>query len=429
MRLRGSLLLLLLYGVLPLAQAWVYVALQPFADGFDTANFTASIVAYHWLLANVILGLKLPVFQNDLPYDVRIRLHIWSTLGLIGFLAWHAVYTIFLKVKLIDAVSWSLLGLFGGLLLLSILWIPIPGLKALRRKLVSLLRFGFLKSYDALKAGHKILFLVLAALTYVHIVQAQILALVPSVSALGYQLLFLSAAALFVGTRIHNLTLPTLEVRSVVDEGGIVRLALSSHPRLRYRAGQFAFLRFPLPELAGEEHPFSFTTARHEQGVWFAVRALGDFTKKLSQLKPGDRVRVNGGFGAFYPTSGHEPLALIGSGIGAAPLVSILKEIGAREPDREVVCLLSVNRREELVEAEALRRLSDSMPNLKLRTFAFEEDGRFYGAELFRQELGDAGRYRYFLCSSDRVRSIVLDALKSLGVVRRKIHFEAFNLG
>lgn len=429
MKVRGSVLIFLLYVALPATQAWVYINGQPFLDTYDALNFASSIVAYHWLLANVMLSLKIPVFQNNLPYDLRIRLHIWSTLGLVVFLAWHAIYTIFLKAKVIDVVSWSLLALFSGLVFLSLLWIPVPGVKSLRTKLVGALPFAFVKSYEWLKNSHKALFLFLAALTYIHILQSSILDLVPQVSAWGYQLVFLSAAAMFVWTRVHNLTLPTLEVRSVATEGGIVRLALSGHPRLRYRSGQFAFLRFPHTGLKGEEHPFSFTTAQHEPKVGFAVRALGDFTGKLATLKPGDRVKVNGGFGAFHPAPGSEPLALIGSGIGAVPLLSIVKELCQNEPDREVVCLLSVNSRNELVEPESWSELRTAMPRLKLRVFVYEEDGLLYGPSLLIRELGDASRYRYYLCSSEKVRGIVVKALKALGVRNRNIHFEAFSLG
>jgi 3-phenylpropionate/trans-cinnamate dioxygenase ferredoxin reductase subunit len=255
------------------------------------------------------------------------------------------------------------------------------------------------------------------------------MALVPPVSSLGYQLLFLVTAGFFLWTRIQNLTLPTLEVRSVATAGGIVRLALSANPRLNYRSGQFAYLRFAHPDLKGEEHPFSFTTARHEDGVGFAVRASGDFTKKLSALKPGDKVRVNGGFGAFHPASGTEPLALVGSGVGAAPLVSILKEVAQKEPNREVVVLLSVKDRSEMIEPETLVQLKMSMPRLKLKIFQYHEGLPLFVPELFTLEMDDPKRFRYFVCSSDKVRSRVVDSLKALGVKPRKIHFEAFNLG
>jgi predicted ferric reductase len=428
MNARGLALAAFLYLILPLAQVWVYLNGLPFADTVDVANFAASIVAYHWLLANVLMGLKVPLLQNALPYDLRIRLHVWTTLGLVVFLAYHAVYRIFLTAKIIDVVSWSLMAVFSGLLVLSLLWIPLPGVRKLRTATLKLFQFGFLKSYDWMKAGHKLLFTALAGLTYVHIVQSQIMGLVPPAAALGYQLLFLVTAGFFLWTRIQNLTLPTLEVRSVATAGGIVRLALAPHPRLNYRSGQFAYLRFAHPDLKGEEHPFSFTTARHEDAVGFAVRASGDFTRKLSSLKPGDKVKVNGGFGAFHPGRGTAPLALIGSGVGAAPLLSILKEVSNREPDREVTVLLSVKDRSEMIEPATLVQLKMAMPRLKLKVFQYHDQPLFV-PELLSQQLPDPKRYQYYVCSNDKVRAQVVGSLKTLGVKPGRIHFEAFNLG
>lgn len=417
------------YLVLPLAQVADYWAAQPFADALANLNFAASILAYDWLLLTVLVGLKVPLFQSTFPYDWRIRVHVWTTVVATVFLAWHSVYYLVVNVKFIDGVTWSLMGVFVVLVALSLWWIPVPGLKTLRRRLLGSDGRGALRSYDWLKASHKVLFFTVAGLTYVHVLGAKLIGVASPLSSFTFQALFVVTAGVFLWTRLQNLTLPALTVKSVHTEGGIVRLVLANDPRLRYRSGQFAFLRFPHPELRGEEHPFSFMSARFEPEVKFAVRALGDFTSRLSLLKPGDLVRVNGGFGAFHPAPGVEPLALIGSGIGSAPLISILKEIGHREPEREVVCLLSVNARDELLETEALAVLRTTMPNLKLGVFVFAEDGELYGPELFSRELGDARRYRYYLCSSDKVRSIVVGALKSLGVKPRKIHFEAFNLG
>lgn len=428
-RLRAFGLMAFFYLVLPLAQVVDYVAAQPFSDALDGLNFAASILAYDWLLLTVLVGLKLPWFQATFPYDWRMRVHVVTTVFAAVFLTWHTVYYLVLKAKFIDLVTWSLMGVFVALVALSLLWIPLPGFRTARRTLLDRLGSGVLKSYDWLKGSHKLLFFTLAGLTYLHVLDAKLIGVASPLSSLAFQALFVVTAALFLWTRLRNLTLPSLSVRSLTTEGGIVRLVLGPHPRLKYRSGQFAFLRFPQPGLRGEEHPFSFTSAGHEDEVRFAVRALGDFTSRLSTLQPGDRVRVNGGFGGFHPKPGLQPLALIGSGIGAAPLVSILKDIAHQNHDREVVALLSVTQREELIDADALDELRDVMPNLRLRIFVFEEDGVLYGPEMLRRELGDAGRYRYFLCSSDKVRRIVVGALRNLGVKPKNIHFEAFTLG
>jgi len=429
MKVRAVFLLAAFYLVVPLLQAWDYGSAQPFADAIDNLNYVASILAYNWLLLNVVLGLKLPALQNTVPYDLRIRVHLWTTLGLTVFLAWHAVYYLFLKVKFIDLVTWTLMGTFMGLLFLSALWIPLPGLKRVRERTLAVVRHGLLRSYDGLKTIHKGLYLALAGLTYLHILGAKVIGVASPWSTFAFQALFVAVAVLWIWTRVRNRILPSLEVTSVAAQGGIVRLGLAPHPRLSYQPGQFAFLRFEHPELRGEEHPFSFTSATHEDEVGFAVRELGDFTSRLTRLRPGDRVKVNGGFGAFRPPRGTEPLALIGSGIGAAPLVSILKDLNQRQNDREVLCLLAVTRRSELLDPAGLESLRQTMPDLALKIFVSEEGSPLYGEQMFAREIPDPKRYRYYLCSSDRVRQVVVASLSALGVKRRKVHYEAFQLG
>jgi ferredoxin-NADP reductase len=429
MRTRGILILAALYLGWPLYQVIDYILGQPMAGLVDNLNFAASILSYNWLLLNVLLGLKIPVLQRQLPYDFRIRAHVVTTLAMTAFVAWHGVYYGILQAAQISVTTWGLLAAFAGILGISVLWIPLPGLKKVRQVIVDGLRFGILKSYDALKAVHKVLFVALAGLAYLHILEAHLIGVASPASSFGFQFLFLVAAAAFLWTKIQNLVLPTLEVVSIVTRGDTTRLSLAGHPRFRYRSGQFAFLRFQHPELQGEEHPFSFVSAAHERSVEFAVRGMGDFTKKLSTLKAGDKVRVNGGFGAFRPRRTTRPLALVGSGIGAAPLVSIVKDLARHEPDREVVCVIAAPSRSQVIDLDRLEALQATMPRLTLRILASDEGAPRFSQDLFREVLGDAGRYDFYLCSSDQVRKTLLSVLSALGVRRRRIHYEAFSLG
>ena len=435
MKKRGVALLAFFYLVLPLTQAVIYIvasagkSLDGSIDWLFSFNYLMSIVSYHWMLTNVLMSLKVPLIQNVLPYDLRIRLHIWASMGITAFLLWHAVHTLVLNFGGVDLVAWALIPLFLGLVILSVLWIPLSGLKKL----------ALGKAYDFFKGSHKLLFLVVAALSWWHIsdkfaifdlTQSENM---PLWSAWGYQLLFLVTAGTYVFTRLRDwFFLPTLEVKSVVHQGGISRLILTAHPRLKYHSGQFAFLRFLVPGMKHEEHPFSFTSTSQDDHVGFAIRELGDFTRKITHLKPGDKVKVNAGFGSFSPihrgTRGR-PLALIGSGIGVAPLISILKDLGRNDPEREVVYLQAYSQREELLEPEKVAELQKIMPHLTVKTFIYAEDYKLYNEELFRQELPDPLKYDVFLCSSPRVRAVVVPALKALGMKDEHIIFEAFNLG
>lgn len=419
-RLASWVVLLVLYVVWPAFQIVDYVAAQPFVEALDVVNYAASIAAYNWLLLNVLLGLKLPLLQRAFPYDLRIRAHIITTGLVTAFIAWHATYYFFLNPKQITVVTWSVLGTFVGLLTLSLAWVPLPGFRWMAR-----ISHGKGWAYDLLKAAHKGVYVVLAALVYVHVLDSKIVEVVSPLAGAGFGVFFALVVVAFVAARLNNLWLPRLRVASVTTNGSVVHLSLEPG-RLRYRPGQFAFLRFDHPDLRGEEHPFSFTSVPGDP-TDFAIKSVGDFTTKVSHLKPGDTVRVNGGFGAFRPRRSVRPLVLIGTGIGAAPLVSLLKDLGRRPPLGPVYAFVAASSRADLVEPEFWDTIADRVPGLHLTVLLSDRGDPVLSREVLAQVPGHRDA-EYLMCSSPRVRNSVLQALGGLGVPRKRIRFEALNL-
>lgn len=109
----------------------------------------------------------------------------------------------------------------------------------------------------------------------------------------------------------------------------------------KYSPGQYAFLCIPELGLL-EWHPFSISSAPHEDMVTFHVRALGDWTSKLRALVPdeGEAVAapfdlfVDGPYGSIsIDMDGHLPqttyshvVAFCG-GIGITPMRSIVNQL------------------------------------------------------------------------------------------------------
>jgi predicted ferric reductase len=419
----------LIYLAWPLYQSVDYALAQPFAEIPDIVNYAASIFSYNWLLLNVILALKLPYFQRILPYDFRIRLHVLSSALIAAFILYHGIFYGIVKAKMLTWVIWALIAGLALILALGALWIPVPFFKRIREKVLAALPVPVLRSYDALKYAHKALYVALAGLVFLHILDAELIGVASPASSFGFQGLFWLTVALYLFTLARNRVLPALTVVVAETAGGITRLTLTASPRLRYKSGQFAFLRFRKPGLRYEEHPFSFTSAEGDSVVSFAIRNLGDFSAKLASVEPGEKVRVNGGFGGFWPRKSGKPLALIGSGIGEAPIISILKDIAKNQQDRPVVCVIAVTTRDELVDYEELQEIAKAMPSLKLTFLVAAEGDPLFSEDLFRREFGDASRYEFYLCSSDKVRKITLKILDALKVPRSLIHFEAFSFG
>lgn len=112
----------------------------------------------------------------------------------------------------------------------------------------------------------------------------------------------------------------------------------------KYSAGQYAFLH--VPELGGklEWHPFTISSAPHEDMVTFHVRSLGDWTHKLAAQIPaeGDNnavlapfdIFVDGPYGqvsvdleGHLPETRYSHIVMFCGGIGITPMRSLINQL------------------------------------------------------------------------------------------------------
>eukprot|EP00039_Didymoeca_costata_P030659 m.30770 g.30770 ORF g.30770 m.30770 type:complete len:736 (-) comp8237_c0_seq1:27-2234(-) len=124
--------------------------------------------------------------------------------------------------------------------------------------------------------------------------------------------------------QIHSLRLSECE--------GVVRMELSGMP-WQFHPGQYANLL--IPSINHETHSFSIACAPDNKNLVFFIAAVGAWTKELLSLAKGGpaayehvNVKVSGPFGA--PTDnyfGFPRLLLVGSGVGATPMVSVLDHL------------------------------------------------------------------------------------------------------
>jgi predicted ferric reductase len=99
------------------------------------------------------------------------------------------------------------------------------------------------------------------------------------------------------------------------------------HEAAKTRPGDSYFLRFEGSMAVGREwHPFSVTDDdRHT--LTFTISQHGDFTRALTDVEVGTRVRLEGPFGRFdkitQALDPDTPLVFLGMGAGVAPLLSL----------------------------------------------------------------------------------------------------------
>jgi 3-phenylpropionate/trans-cinnamate dioxygenase ferredoxin reductase subunit len=230
-------------------------------------------------------------------------------------------------------------------------------------------------------------------------------------------------------------------VRSVTEMNHNVcrlELAPAGHAGFVHDPGQFAFIKIVGKGIPGEEHPFTISSpARRDGSVQFSIKASGDFTKLIPRTAAGDKVRVHGPFGRFtclVKSSGDRPLVMIAGGVGITPILAMLEYLAANQPDRTVTLIWGNRKQRDIFAADQVDAIAARMPNLSVRHVMSHQDdwqgekGLVDRARLDRLLSPARGELGVFLCGPPAMMGSVAAALRSLGVRRRRIYTERFEL-
>ena len=191
-----------------------------------------------------------------------------------------------------------------------------------------------------------------------------------------------------------------------------------------HRPGQFAFVTFDDKEGA---HPFTIASAdRGDQTISFEIKALGDYTRGLSQrVQVGQTVRVEGPYGCF-DVARCDPKTQqiwIAGGIGVTPFIAWLESMQA-QPDSAPEADLHYCTRDQSTDAfvPRLQTLCASLPKVKLHIHGAKQ-----GASLKAQTLAASPEAEIWYCGPAGLGNSLREGLKSLGLMPR-FHQEAFEM-
>ena len=126
------------------------------------------------------------------------------------------------------------------------------------------------------------------------------------------------------------------------ERGQVWTLALEprSGTPLRFAPGQFAWLTLRASPFAMREHPFSIaSSAERGQRIEVSIKALGDFTSTIRDIKAGETAWIDAPYGTFSIDDAPERrgYAFVAGGIGMAPIMSMLRTLADRGDRRPLV--------------------------------------------------------------------------------------------
>lgn len=198
-------------------------------------------------------------------------------------------------------------------------------------------------------------------------------------------------------------------------------------PIPKQRAGQFLFVRFPNSMTLNESHPFTISSAPHEDVLRVTVKASGDFTRALfTDLKAGSEVIVEGAYGLFdYKTGGGRQIWIAG-GIGLTPFLSFIREMDGGL-NHDVDLYYTVRHRDEALFINEIEDAAKKNPRLKPHIRYSSTDGSLTIEQIVENAGGNVRNHHIYMCGPLPMVQAFEKKFLSLNVPSGNIHFEEFN--
>jgi len=225
------------------------------------------------------------------------------------------------------------------------------------------------------------------------------------------------------------------EVRNELGDTSTLVMLPEDHPGFRFSPGQFGWLTLWGSPFKVTGHPFSFSSSAEAPygRVEMSIRNLGDFTSTIHKVQVGQRVYLDGPYGAFTIGNPADMHVLIAGGVGITPMMSMIRTLADRGDTRPIILLYgskdwgSITFRDEL---EALKaRLNLTIVHVLANPPAgWTGEQGFIAAEMFKRHLPQPyAQHEYFICGPSMMMDAIEDALGKLNVPLSKYHSERYS--
>jgi predicted ferric reductase len=205
---------------------------------------------------------------------------------------------------------------------------------------------------------------------------------------------------------------------------------------LRFAPGQFTWLTVRASPFAMREHPFSIaSSAERGQRIELSIKALGDFTSTIKDIRSGTTAWIDAPYGTFSIDDAPDAAgyAFVAGGIGIAPIMSMLRTLADRGDRRPLVLFYGNRVWDRIAFREELDALQSRL-DLKVIHVLLEPPAAWTGERgfvnedlLMRHLPPERHRFHCFLCGPTPMTANVESALAALGIPAAHVHSEVFD--
>ncbi|XP_025739930.1 dual oxidase 2 [Callorhinus ursinus] len=296
---------------------------------------------------NLITFLRETFLNRYVPFDAAVDFHRWIAMAAVVLAilhsAGHAVNVFIFSVSPLSLLACIFPNVFvndGSQLPQKFYWWffqTVPGMTGVLLLLVLAIMYVFAshhfrrRSFRGFWLTHH-LYILLYVLLIIHgsfgLIQLP-----------RFHIFFLVPALIYVGDKLVSLSRKKVEISVVKAEllpSGVTHLQFQRPHGFEYKSGQWVRIAC-LALGTNEYHPFTLTSAPHEDTLSLHIRAAGPWTTRLREIyspPTGDgcarypKLYLDGPFGEGHQEwHKFEVSVLVGGGIGVTPFASILKDL------------------------------------------------------------------------------------------------------
>jgi len=222
----------------------------------------------------------------------------------------------------------------------------------------------------------------------------------------------------------------TYHVKNIQILGSVY--GITFHPEgndggLKYKSGQFVFLRFNSKKVSNEPHPFSIASKSNDPELKVYIKKLGDFTNELSNLKVGDKAIIEGPYGKFnftYTKSNSDQIWIAG-GIGITPFIGMSQDID-KDMKIKITLYYAVNTEEELICMDILNAIQNKHDNFEVIPWIKDKNG-YLDPKVIREHSGSLKNKDFYICGPPGMKTALSQGLIDSGVKQKRIIMEDFS--
>jgi predicted ferric reductase len=192
---------------------------------------------------------------------------------------------------------------------------------------------------------------------------------------------------------------------------------------IKFRAGQFIFVKFMNKKMGQEDHPFSIASATDDTNIRIIVKGLGDFTSQINELHEKDVAFVEGPYGMFHEDGFGNEIWIAG-GIGITPFLGLAKDF-EKSKKGHIELFYAVKNKDEFIRIDEFLELAKSNKNFKITPWASEELGYLSVNEISKKS--SLQGKEFYLCGPESLKSAIKTALVEKNISAEKMHDERFS--